>query len=133
MNESPDAVVRALNEAWQSADPNRILHDVPKLYADDAVVATGDGTRTARGRKEIVDSYLAFARDARLLNSALDEPVIDRFGTVAVATLQWSMTYEFGGAASDETGQDVYVLQRVGEFWRICWREVAARPSAPMA
>ena len=130
MNESPEAVLVNLTAAWQSADPERIGHDISMLYADNAVIATGDGTRAARGRDAIVNSYVAFARDARMLDVKVDEPVIDRFEAVAVATLQWSMTYAIGGTQSSETGSDVYVLRRVGEFWRIYWREVATRPLA---
>jgi hypothetical protein len=130
MNESPEAVLINLTAAWRSADPERIGHDISMLYADNAVVATGDGTRAARGRDAIVNSYVAFARDAKMLDVKVDEPVIDRFEAVAVATMQWSMTYAIGGAQSSESGSDVYVLRRVGEFWRIYWREVATRPLA---
>lgn len=132
MNDSPEAVIRDLTVAWQSADPELIKRNVAELYARDAVIAMADGTRSARGRDEILDSYVCFARDAKIIDVTVAEPVIDRFGAVAVATLKWSMSYEFGGTRSNEAGRDVYVLQRVGEFWCICWREVATLPSRPM-
>lgn len=125
MNESPESVLKSLAAAWQSADAERICRDIGKLYSDDAVVAMMDGTRTAKGRDAIVDSYVTFARDAKLVESRVHEPVIDRFEKVAVATVKWSMTYEFGGTRSSETGRDVYVLDRCGEYWKICWRECA--------
>jgi hypothetical protein len=59
-------------------------------------------------------------------------PIIDRFDRLAIATLNWSVTYEFRGTQSAEAGHDVYVLRCDGEFWRIYWREVATRPSASM-
>ena len=125
MNESPESVLMSLAAAWQSADAQRIRRDVDKLYCDDAVIAMMDGTRTAKGRDAIVDSYVTFARDAMLVESRVHEPVVDRFDSVAVATVKWSMTYEFGGTRSSESGHDVYVLTRCGEYWKICWRECA--------
>jgi len=125
MNESPESVLTSLAAAWQSADAERIRRDIDKLYADNAVIAIVDGTRTAKGRAAIVDSYVTFARDAKLVDSRVQEAVIDRFDAVAVATVKWSMTYEFGGTRSSETGRDVYVLNRCGEYWKICWRECA--------
>lgn len=133
MNDSPEAVILNLTSAWRSADPEFISANVGKLYANDAVVALADGTRAAAGRDAIVSSYVDFARDAKLLDSRVDEPVIDRFDGVAVATLRWQMSYEFGGTRSDESGRDLYVLRRDGQFWCICWREVATRPPSPIA
>ncbi len=131
MNESPEAVLLNLTTAWRSADPEFVRANVGPLYADDAVVALADGTRASMGRDAIVSSYVDFARGATLLDSRVDEPVIDSFGSIAVATLKWRISYEFGGARSDETGRDLYVLRRDGQFWCICWREVATRPSWP--
>ncbi len=125
MNESPESVLSSLAAAWQSADVERVRREIGKLYSDNAVIAMMDGTRTAKGRDAIVSSYETFARDAKLVESKVREPVIDRFDRIAVATVKWSMTYEFGGTRSSETGRDVYVLHRDGQFWKICWRECA--------
>ncbi len=132
MNESPEAVLVNLTAAWLSADPERIVREVADMYVDDAVIALADGTRAARGRDAIVNSYLAFARDATMLDVKVGEPVIDRFDTVAVATLQWSMTFEIGGTRSQQSGHDIYVLRSDGPIWRIYWREVVTEPSVSM-
>jgi hypothetical protein len=65
-----------------------------------------------------------------VLEVHIDEPEVELCGDVAVATMPWSMRYEFGGRASTERGFDTYVFRRTDGRWQICWRSMMSAQEA---
>jgi ketosteroid isomerase-like protein len=123
---TPRDVLDALNAAWLSPPDGGIAPVVRGLFTGDAVVVAPDGTRVARGGDLVAASYDDFVRSAKILEVKLEDPIVDEFGDVAIATLGWSMTYEVDGVRSSERGSDTYVLRRSGCAWQICWRAMAS-------
>jgi ketosteroid isomerase-like protein len=117
-------LVNALNLAWRSGAADVAARIAP-FFADDAVIVGPDLRRAARGRAAVAASYAEFLASATVVDYAEDSPEIDLAGDVAVATLGWTMTYEYQGGRSTERGHDIYVFARRPE-WRIVWRYVAA-------
>ncbi|MBV8244993.1 MAG: nuclear transport factor 2 family protein [Candidatus Eremiobacteraeota bacterium] len=123
-------VLHAVNSAWQNPDEKPIGKRIRKYFAKDAVIVGPSLERVARGRKAVTESYDAFVRGARILHAALGAPEIDIGRDVAVATLEWEMTYEFQESETTERGHDVYVLRRQRGRWLIWWRQIVAFPGS---
>lgn len=122
----PAAVLAEINRIWQSATPTEIAQLVAPYFSDDAVVVAPSLARVARGRAAVAASYADFARTAKILEIRIEEPQLDFFGEVAVATMPWQMCYEFGDRRNSERGCDTYVFRRESGDWRICWRSMVS-------
>jgi hypothetical protein len=124
--QSPDprAVLAEINRVWQSAAPDDIVALIRSHFTHDAVVTAPSLARVARGREQVAQSYADFVRNARVIEVRIDEPQVDLFDRVAVATMSWRISYEFGGKQGAERGHDTYVFRLDDGAWRICWRSM---------
>ena len=127
---TPSDVIDSLNAAWQKNAPGTIANAVRGLFTDDVVFVGPNLARVAQGADAAARSYDDFRASAAILALEIGDSQIDEFGTVAVALEPWSMTYEFQGTTSSETGYDLYVLRRDGDDWKICWRQMVSYPSS---
>jgi ketosteroid isomerase-like protein len=128
----PDAILRAIHDAWRNLRPGEIAARIADHFTDDVVMVAPNLIRVTRGRAQVAESYADFARSASVFEAQIDEPAIDYFGDeLAVATMAWRIHYYFGGVRSDETGHDTYVFRRDAGRWRICWRSMASAPTTP--
>jgi ketosteroid isomerase-like protein len=122
----PAAVLQEINRIWQMAQPNAIAELIAPYFTDDAVVVAPNLARVAGGRAAVAASYAEFAASAKLLEVHIEEPEVDFFGDVAVATMPWRMSYEFEGRRSSERGSDTYVFRLDDGRWQICWRSMVS-------
>ncbi len=122
----PSGVLAEVNRIWREAEPQAIAELVAPHFTHDAVVVAPSLARVARGRAEVAASYGDFIRTATLLEVSIDEPDVDTYDDVAIATMPWRMRYEFGGRSSTERGFDTYVFRREGDRWQICWRSTVS-------
>jgi uncharacterized protein (TIGR02246 family) len=120
----PAAVLAEINRAWQSAAPDEIAVLVRSHFTHDAVVTAPSLARVARGREQVAESYADFARNAKIVDLTIDDPQVDLFNGIAVATMAWRIRYEFGGKQGAERGHDTYVFRLEDGNWRICWRSM---------
>jgi ketosteroid isomerase-like protein len=126
---TPAEVVQKLNATWLHEPSGTIASAVRALFSDDVVVVGPNLQRMTSGGDAVARSYDEFTSSARILDVQLGDPVVDEFVVVAVATMPWSMTYEYEGRRSTERGHEVYVLRREGNDWKICWRQIVSYPS----
>lgn len=111
-------VIRGITAAWRGGR----IDDLERFYRPDVVfVQPGLGGRL-EGREACVESYRQFLAVATVHDYAEEEPVIDRFGEVAVGTTRFEIDYELDGARHRESGHDVLVLARDAYGWRVAWR-----------
>lgn len=122
----PGGVLAEINRIWRESAPDEIAALLAPHFTDDVVVVAPSLARVARGRDAVAASYGDFLRSATVLEVSIDEPEIDAFGDVAIATMPWRMRYEFGGRRGSERGFDTYVFRREDGAWRICWRSTIA-------
>jgi uncharacterized protein (TIGR02246 family) len=120
----PAGVLEAINQAWQHAPPEGIATLLAQHFTDDAVFVAPNLARVARGRDAVAASYADFARNANVLEVHIDPAQVDFDGDVAIATMPWSIRYEFDQRRTSERGYDTYVFRRQGDRWRVCWRSM---------
>ena len=120
----PAAVLAEINRVWQSVAPDEIAGLIGAHFTEDAIVAAPSLARVARGRDQVAESYADFARNAKIVELRIDDPQVDLFERIAVATMVWRMRYEFGGKQGAERGHDTYVFLFEDGSWRICWRSM---------
>jgi hypothetical protein len=103
----------ALNSAWL----DRRFDDLGK-YFDEGIVMKGPGLKElARGRESLVQSYATFMSSSKVLDYAESNHNIDQWGSSAVASYDWSMTWEQGGKTESGSGQDMFVFERRDSGW----------------
>jgi ketosteroid isomerase-like protein len=122
--------VKKLNFVWLNREPGTIATAVREFFTGDVVVVGPNLERVAAGCDAVARSYDDFASNARILDAEFGEPVADEFAAIAVATMPWTMTYEYGGMRVTERGHEVYVLRREGFDWKICWRQIVSYPTS---
>jgi uncharacterized protein (TIGR02246 family) len=111
------ALLERFTAAWQASD-SEALRGI--LHPDCVFVPPGGATR-AQGRDACIATYRDFFARAEIV-SYKEEPVIDVFERVAIATVGWEMTWRMGGRDESATGRDVLVLETDGTRWQILWR-----------
>ncbi len=126
---TPAQIVEKLNFIWLHNDAGTIAPAVRGFFTDDVVVVGPNLQRVAGGADAVARSYDDFASSARILEAELGDPVVDKFGTVAVVTVPWSMTYEYQETRATERGHEVYVLLSDAAGWKICWRQIVSYPA----
>lgn len=119
------AVLASLTKAWRTGH----TQDIAPLLHPDVVFVRPDFSGRAVGRAACVATYDEFLQAALVLRYEEEELAVDVFGSTAVATLRWEMTWEMGGQRSEEAGHDVYVLACVGGAWLIAWRTLLSARS----
>lgn len=122
----PGGVLAEINRIWRESTPDAIAELIAPHFTEAAIVVAPSLARVARGRAQVAASYGDFVRAATLLEVSIDEPEVDTYGDVAIATMPWRMRYEFGGRAGNERGFDTYVFRREGDCWQICWRSTVS-------
>ncbi len=103
----------ALNAAWLE----RRFDDLGR-YFDEGIVMKGPGMKElARSRQALVQSYATFMSSSNILDYSESNRKTNQWGSVAVASYDWSMTWEQGGKAESGSGQDMFVFERRDSEW----------------
>ena len=113
-----------MNEAWLRGHTERLN----ECFRDDVVVRGPDLKEMARGREACVKSYTDFLRLAKVEEFQASEPLIDLFGSMAVVTSPWKISYRMNGRDYHESGHDLLVLVREEGGWKVAWRSVLPSP-----
>jgi len=117
MHPAWDTVADCL-EAWLAGD----LDAVAASYLD-AAVLVAQGELRIEGRDAIVRSYADYLARAQTLAFEVLDYAVDPLGDqAAVASFRFGVRYRLGDGVYEEIGQEVLVLRRRGEAWRIAWR-----------
>jgi ketosteroid isomerase-like protein len=127
---TPAEIVKKLNSTWLRSEPGTIAPAVRDLFTEDAVVVGPNLQRVAAGGDATARSYDDFVSSAHILDANVDDPIVDAFADVAVATVTWSMTYEYQAVQATEHGHEIYVLRREDGAWKICWRQIVSYPAS---
>jgi hypothetical protein len=118
------SLLARMNEAWLKGHPERLN----ECFRHEVVVKGPDLREMARGREACVKSYADFIRLATVRDFQASEPVIDLFGSMAVATCPWKISYKMNNQDYDESGHDLLVLIRDEAGWQVAWRTVLSSP-----
>lgn len=118
--------LRKVETAWLGGR----FEELRECFREDAVLLGADLEQRLEGRDAIVDSYVQFLREARVLAFESEAPIVDVLGDSAVTVTPWAVRYEREGTIYEETGGDLLVLARDGEGWRVAWRTLLPRQGA---
>ena len=111
-------VVRAINDAWTHGRTEE-LH---RLVRPDVVQALPILRDRVTGAEAYVRGYNEFLASSVVHEFAAEEPVVDVFGSTAVATCSYTIEYEHGGRRWRGTGTDLLVLVQEDGWWKAAWR-----------
>lgn len=111
-------VVAGISTAWRAHRVSE-LHD---FFADDVVLIAPGARARIQGRAAVVETYREFAENTTQDYRELDL-VVDVFSGTAVATYRYEIMWSRDGAQFKESGTDVLVLARSGN-WKVVWRTI---------
>jgi ketosteroid isomerase-like protein len=111
-----------INTTWLTNAPEEFPALMGELFHESMVIRGPGFQPMGSGRDACIQSYMEFARQARVTAWNLSDTEVDLFGDTAVATYAWKITYEMNGQEHQETGHDVFVFMRAENRWRAVWR-----------
>jgi uncharacterized protein (TIGR02246 family) len=120
-------LISKMNQAWLKGN----LEELREYFHDDVAVKGPRFESVATGKEACVNSYADFVRAAKIQDFKESDIRVDPFGSAAVATFAWEITYEMNGQDYHETGHDVFVFARRDGKWRAIWRAVLVAAAAP--
>jgi ketosteroid isomerase-like protein len=135
MPATPDAfdavakAVRRITAAWRAGTADRMT----PMIAEQVVTVLPGFTGRVVGREPLLESFEAFAREAKVLSYEQGALEVDAGDRVAVAQYHFDMVYERAGARWRSTGWDVWVFERRGADWVAIWRTMQAVEETPAA
>jgi hypothetical protein len=120
-------VLDHITAAWRGGRPEAMAE-----FLDEHVGMASPGfTGHLVGRQALVDSFAAFAREARIHDYRQGQVRVDGSGGVAVAQYPFEMVYEREGDQWRSKGWDVWVFEHRGEKWIAVWRTMQAVTEEP--
>ncbi len=114
----PADVIRALNHAWRTCDAEALA----ALLTPEVIVLTAAFDVVAEGREKTVESYISFAREARVLEFEeydWNEHVLAR---IAIVTYRYRIEYQRADEHSQDRGNEMFVLVDDSSSWRASCR-----------
>ena len=116
-------LLRRIENAWTGGR----IDELRDCFSPDAVLVGPDLVQRLVGRDPIVDSYAEFLEAAMIVSFESEPPSVDVFGDTAVTLTPWSVSYELEGTTHHESGNDLIVLMRGGDGWKVAWRTLVVR------
>ena len=110
--------IRDMNTAWMEGR----IDDLGDFFDRHVVFAPPAGGNRIVGRENALESFRQYMEHARTHEFEEKSLVVDIVGSVAVATLEFRVRYEYSGDMHEEQGRDILVLCQAAQGWRIVWR-----------
>jgi hypothetical protein len=112
------AAMAAINKAWREGEP---LAMAGMLHAGIVMVMPGfSGTVT--GRQALLDGFVEFCSNARVVEYEESDEQIQVIDDLAVLTFRFAMVYERPGYRARSKGRDMWVFRSIGGKWLALWR-----------
>jgi hypothetical protein len=120
MSPDPDlpSLIRDINRTWLE---NRVP-DMRRWIHPDIVMAPPGFGAPIIGREAFLQSFEEFLRPAAVREFQESEIEAGVWGSTAVATFRFDVTYELEGKEYREAGREIWVFSRDGESWLAVWR-----------
>ncbi len=118
-------VIAKIDAAWRAKE----LEGLEGCFHEDAVIAGPGYAEYARGRVKCAESYREFATNAAVLSYSESAHVLRVWGTTAIYTFAWEMTYQRERGPRQEAGTDQLVFELAEGRWQVVWRYIHFRPA----
>jgi hypothetical protein len=108
----------AITDAWRQNKPLAM-----QLYLHPDIVMSLPGfSGTVVGRQRLIDSFIEFCTNARVLEYSESQEQIHVAGGIAIATFRFDMLYERSSYRERSTGRDLWVFDKSSGRWLAVWR-----------
>ena len=125
--EAVAAALGRLSAAWR----NRRYDELAAVFDERIVMALPGFAGRVEGRDALIESYREFMERTTLTHYAEEPPVIDVWGSTAVASYRWEMQWLTKGVSNQAAGSEMFIFAReaagTGE-WRALWRTMVVDP-----
>jgi len=114
------SILQNINNSWV----NDNLEKLNKNFHKDMVIVSPNGRELGKGREICVQSYKDFTNQAVIKDFKQKDPRIDIYGTTAITSYSFEMTYEMNGITYQDIGRDMFVFILEGSNWLAVWRTI---------
>ena len=118
MSEAVESTVRQLNNLWLRGDYDALA----ELFHQDAVLLPPNSPYPIVGRAAIVDGYRRFGDMGDIHEFEIVDLRTYTFDAAAICHMRFNIDYAINEQRFQESGTEIYALQRAGECWQIVWR-----------
>ncbi|MGC4231491.1 MAG: nuclear transport factor 2 family protein [Niabella sp.] len=112
--------VRKINAAWYS----KKFDELSSYFHEQVVFNSPDFLQQVRGKESCVQTYKDFMNASTVLLYNENDIQIQLSHHTAVVTYHFEMKYEQNNQLFHETGTDILVFTKDGE-WKVLWRAVS--------
>jgi hypothetical protein len=120
-------IMHDLNTAWLQGRPQ----DLARWFHPDIVMVQPGFADRLHGNQAAIASYQEFLSAATIHAWDFDPPVVDVWGTTAVAACHFMLDYSISGQRTRDTGWDLFVFNRETGGWRAGWRTLLPHEHSP--
>ena len=108
--------LRQLNDCWTKGDGKDLVH-----YFHENMVAITPADRLRReGRDACVAGWVGFATHAQIHHWKELDPQIQIFGSAAIVTYYFDMSFDMGGQTIQLGGRDMFTfIKENGKWWAV--------------
>ena len=110
----------AINNAWRNNQPV----EMKKYLHPDIKMMLPGFSGLITGREILIDSFVVFCTNAKVLEYSESNEQINVTGNCAVATFKFEMLYEGEKYRDKSTGRDFWIFERQGKNWIAVWRTI---------
>jgi hypothetical protein len=121
--------VRAVLGRIEAAGKEKRFERLEECFDEKAVIVGPDYAVFASGRTACAESYREFATNAAVLSYSESDQFLRLWGSTAVYTFAWRMTYQRDHGPKAECGTDQLVLALDQSSWRVLFRYIYFAPS----
>ncbi len=129
MSDSAESEARHVIARIEAAWCSKQFAGLEMCFHEDAVIVGPGYLEYARGRGKCAESYREFATNAQVLDYSESAHVLRLWGSTAVYTFAWEMTYQRDAGPKQEVGTDQLVFQNTASGWQVVWRYIYFQPS----
>jgi hypothetical protein len=105
--------LRNLNDCWTKADGK----DLVKYFHKQMVAITPTDRQRREGQEACVAGWVSFASQAKIQHWQELDPQIRIYGSTAIVTYYFDMTFDMGGQTIKMGGRDMFVFVKEGVKW----------------
>lgn len=105
--------VRAMNDAWTKGDPD----DLVRYFHPNMIAVTATDRLRRESGAECVAGWKGFAQATRIHHWREIDPLIRVYGSAAVVSYYFDMSFEAGGQLVHLGGRDLFFFVHEGGRW----------------
>ena len=115
-------LLQNVNLAWSSGNPE----DLKNYFDDKIFILSPDMKILGSGKQNCIKSYIDFLNHATVIDFKENVPDVFVFDNTAIAFYSYSISWKTGDKLFNETGREMYMLDKKENKWLIVMRKLVA-------